>query len=87
MERRIAGKISRSGISVFAAVGRLIFATSDPEAAPNRPQISKHSEEARKGNPWGNERRWIKLDDENSKGEGERKAREEKRTAIMTRCT
>jgi hypothetical protein len=78
MGRRITGKISRSIIDSFAAVKRLIFATSDPEAAPNRPQSSERNEEARKGNPWGNRRRWIKLDGENSKGEGEGKQEKKK---------
>ena len=78
MGRRITGKISHLTIKAFAAVGQLIFTTSDLEVAQNRSQISEHSEEAKKGNPWGGGKRWIKLDDKNSKGEGKWEAKGEK---------
>jgi len=62
---------------MFVAVGWLLFSVRDLGVAPNRPQSSEHSEEARKGNHGGNQR-WVKSDDEYSMRVGERTAREEK---------
>ena len=81
------GKISHLGIGTFATTEQLLFTTNDPEAVPNRLQSSEHSEEASKGNPWGaggdGSNRMMKI----VKERWERKARDEKRIAIMTRRT